>query len=102
MALAVIRNISSARALSTQRDIEDFEQEIVDQFALSMAASNLTDSHIGNARAAIFEFARALNGPLWTASCDDADRFLSGLRLEGRAPARGRARPACWPTSTTS
>ncbi|MFJ5819384.1 tyrosine-type recombinase/integrase [Streptomyces sp. NPDC093108] len=85
MALAVIRNISSARALRTQRDVEDFEQEIVDQFALCMAAANLTDSHISNARSAIFEFARDLSGPLWTASCDDADRFLTGQRLEGRA-----------------
>ncbi len=85
MTLAVVRNITSTRALPTQRDVEDFEQEIVDQFALAMAAANLTDSHIGNSRAAIFEFAGSLSGPLWTASCNDADTFLAGLRVDGQA-----------------
>ncbi|SHN22907.1 hypothetical protein SAMN05216499_12752 [Actinacidiphila paucisporea] len=73
MALAVIRNISPARTLPTQRDVKDFEQRIVNLVALFVAAANLTDSHIGNARAAIFEFTRISSGPLWTASCDDAD-----------------------------
>ncbi|WP_406391109.1 tyrosine-type recombinase/integrase [Streptomyces sp. NBC_00882] len=85
MSLAVVRNLSSARALRTPRDVEDFEQEIVDQYAIAMAAANLSDSHIGNARAVIFEFARFLNGPIWTASCDDGDRFLAQQRLAGHA-----------------
>jgi len=85
MALAVVRNLSSAHAMRTPSDIEDFEQEIVDQYALSMAAANLTDSHIGSARSIVFEFTRSLPGPFWTASCDDGDRFLANQRLEGLA-----------------
>lgn len=85
MSLAVVRNLSSARALRTQRDVEDFEQEVVDQYAIAMAAANISDSHIGNSRAVVFEFARSLGGPIWTASCDDADRFLADQRLAGLA-----------------
>lgn len=85
MTLAVVRNISSARALRTAEDVEDFAQEIVDQYALAMVAAGLTDGHIGNARFAIIEFARSLPGPLWSASCDDADRFMAEQRRAGRS-----------------
>ncbi|MEV5862120.1 tyrosine-type recombinase/integrase [Streptomyces sp. NPDC052071] len=84
MTLAVVRNLSSSQALRTQQDVEDFEQEIVDQYALSMAAAGLTDGHITTSRAAVVEFARSLPGPLWSASCDDADRFFVELRRSGR------------------
>ena len=85
MSLAVVRNITSARQLRTGEEVEDFEQEIVDQYALAMAAAGLTDGHIGNARGAIIEFRRSLRGPLWSATCDDADRFLAELRRIGRS-----------------
>lgn len=85
MTLAVVRNISSARALRTAEDVEDFAQEIVDQYALAMAAAGLSDSHVNNSRSVIIEFARSLPGPLWTASCDDADRWLAELRRAGRS-----------------
>jgi len=85
MSLAAVRNISSARALRTAEDIEDFGQEIVDQYALAMAAAGLTDGHVGNARTTIIEFTRSLPGPLWSASCDDADRFLAEQRRAGRS-----------------
>ncbi|MEU1073582.1 MULTISPECIES: tyrosine-type recombinase/integrase [unclassified Streptomyces] len=85
MSLAVVRSLSSVGGLRTQQDIEDFEQEIVDQYALAMAAAGLTDGHVSNARTAVIDFARSLPGPIWTASCDDADRFLTDLRREGRA-----------------
>src|SRR5215207_3575957 len=85
MTLAVVRNISSARALRTAEDVEDFEQEIVDQYALAMAAAGLSDGHVGNARGVVVEFRRSLTGPLWSATCDDADRFLAELRRAGRA-----------------
>ncbi|WP_329612325.1 integrase [Streptomyces brevispora] len=84
MTLAVVRNLSSSQALRTPQDVEDFEQEIVDQYALSMAAAGLTDGHITTSRAAVVEFARSLPVPLWSASCDDADRFLVELRRSGR------------------
>ncbi|MEU0844011.1 tyrosine-type recombinase/integrase [Streptomyces sp. NPDC005962] len=85
MSLAVVRSLTSAGGLRTQQDVEDFEQEIVDQYALAMAAAGLTDGHVGNARTAVIDFARSLPGPIWSASCDDADRFLADLRQVGRA-----------------
>ena len=82
-ALAVVRNIDSPRALRTTEDAEDFEQEIVDQYALAMAAAGLSDGHVAHTRSVIVEFARSLDGPLWSASCEDADRFLAGQRRAG-------------------
>ncbi|GAA1129044.1 tyrosine-type recombinase/integrase [Arthrobacter flavus] len=64
---------------------EDFEQEIVDQYALAMAAAGLSDSHIRNTRATIIEFARSVTGALWVATCQDADRFLAEQRRLGRS-----------------
>lgn len=83
--LAVVRNIGSAGALRSEADVEVFEQEIVDQYALAMAAAGLSDGYVSNTRRVIFEFARPLRGPLWTATCDDADRFLHDQRRAGRA-----------------
>jgi len=85
LTLAAVRTISSPRALRTAEDIEDFEQEIVDQHALAMAAAGLSDGHVGNTRSTIIEFARSLTGPVWTATCDDADRFLAEQRRRGHA-----------------
>ena len=39
MALAVVRNLGAPPGLRSEQDIEDFEQEIVDQYALAMAAA---------------------------------------------------------------
>jgi site-specific recombinase XerD len=85
MRLAEVRRIDSPRALQTANDVEDFEQEIVDQYALAMAAAGLTDGHVSQSRATIIEFARSLSGPVWTASCADADRFLVNQRRAGQA-----------------
>ncbi len=81
----MVRTISSPRALRTAEDVEDFEQEIVDQHALAMAAAGLSDGHVSNTRSTIIEFARSLPGPLWAATCDDADRFLAEQRRRGHA-----------------
>lgn len=80
MTLAVVRSIGSGRGLRSEQDAEDFEQELVDQYALAMAAAGLTDRHVAGSRAVVFEFRRSLPGALWTAAPDDADRFLAGLR----------------------
>lgn len=85
MSLAVVRNLSSARALRTTEDVEDFAQELVDQCALAMAAAGLSDGHVNSTRSVVIEFARSLPGPLWAASCDDADRWLAELRRVGRS-----------------
>lgn len=67
------------------QEAEDFEQEIVDQHALAMAAAGLSDAHIRSTRSTIIEFARSVTGPLWTATCQDADRFLAEQRRLGRS-----------------
>ncbi|MEW6470676.1 MAG: tyrosine-type recombinase/integrase [Actinomycetota bacterium] len=87
MTLAVVRNIGSASALRTNEDVAVFEQEIIDQYALAMAAGGLTDAYVANCRRVIFEFCGSLRGPLWSACCDDADRFLSEQRRAGRTTA---------------
>lgn len=84
MTLAVVRSLGTARALRTADQLEDFEQELVDQYALAMAGGGLTDGHISADRAAVFELIRFLGRPVWTATPDDADRFLTWLRRERR------------------
>jgi integrase/recombinase XerC len=83
--LAVVRGAACEGAVRTAEDVEDFEQEIVDQYALAMAAAGLSDAYVGRTRAVVIEFARSLTAPLWQASCDDADRFLSEQRRLGHS-----------------
>lgn len=71
--------------LRSGQDVEDFEQEIVDEYALAMAASGLSDGHVRGTRATIIEFARCLSGPLWEATFVDADRFFAEQRRLGHA-----------------
>ena len=46
-----------------------------------------------NTRSVVIEFARSLPGPVWSATCDDADRFLADQRRAGRACPPAPARP---------
>ena len=85
MRLAAVRSIGTARGWQSEQDAEDFEQEIIDQYALAMAAAGLSDSYIAQARTLVFEFRRHLDAPLWTAKPADADAFLAGLRQAGLA-----------------
>lgn len=87
MTLAVVRSLGAPRLLATPQDAEDFEQEVVDQYLLAGVGTGSTDSTIDLDRTAIFDFARTLGRPLWTACPEDADRFLTGLCKE-----RGLAR----------
>jgi hypothetical protein len=49
----------------------NFEEEIVDQYALAMAAGR-SDGHIRHTRAVVIEFARTLTLPPWEATFTDA------------------------------
>lgn len=71
--------------LRSAQDVEDFEQEIVDGYALAMSAAGLSDGHVHNTRSTIIEFARTLAGPLWEATFAEADRFLAEQRRLGRS-----------------
>ncbi len=84
MTLAVVRNIGSS-VLRGDGDVEGFQQEIVDQFALAMASSGVGDSYVAANRRVLFEFIEFIGRPLWSATCADADRFLSHQRSVGRA-----------------
>lgn len=84
MALAVVRSISSPRSLTSDQELEDFEQELVDQYALAMAASGVSDAYVSGHRATLFEFIEFLGRPVWTAETADADRYLVWLRNERR------------------
>jgi len=92
--LAVVRNIGSAAALRSDDDVAVFAQEIIDQYALAMAAAGLTDDYVSSTRRVIFEFAASLSGPLWSGSCDDADRFLNEQRRVGHAPSTRSSKAA--------
>jgi len=65
--------------------VQDFEQEIVDQYALAMSAAGLSDGHIRQTRAIVIEFARTLTRPLWEATFTDADAFLAEQRRLGHS-----------------
>jgi len=84
--LAVVRSLEWARPLRSAQDLEDFEQELVDQYLLAAVGAGMSDSTVGNDRAVLFEFVRFLGRPVWTAQAGDADRFLAFQRRElGRA-----------------
>lgn len=85
MELVALQGGATELALATAQDAEDFEQELVDQYALAMLASGLSDGHLRNSRAIVIEFARSLTVPLWEATCEDADAFLAEQRRLGRS-----------------
>ena len=84
MTLAVVRSLGSARTLRSSEELEDFEQELVDQYALALAGGGMSDRHIAADRAVLFELIEFLGRPVWTATAEDGDRFLVWLRRERR------------------
>jgi site-specific recombinase XerD len=89
--LAVVRSLGMPRRLTTQAELDDFEQELVDQWSLALAGAGATDSHVSGERASIVEFLRFVGQPLWTVQPEDADRWLRSLRVtRGQAPATVR------------
>ncbi|ONH51366.1 integrase [Frankia sp. CcI49] len=83
MSLAVVRSIGAGLVRSAQ-ELEDFEQELVDQYALAMVGAGCTDHHVAAERATVFEFVRFLGRPVWTTEAVDADRYLTWLRRDRR------------------
>ena len=91
--LAVVRSIGFPRPLRTAAEEEDFEQELVDQWALALAAAGGVDRHVANQRTAVVEFARFMGRRLWLAQPADGDQFLGWLRAErGLQPSTVQAR----------
>lgn len=84
MTLTVVRSLDSARSLRSSVDLEEFEQELIDQYSLSLAAVGINDKTAAADRSVVFEFAHFLGRPLWTAQVEDADRYLRAARRERR------------------
>ena len=87
MTLAVVRSIDAPRRLVTIEDTEEFEQELVDQYALALSGSGVGDATVAAQRSTVFDFIGFLGRPVWTAEPADADGYLNRLRRE-----RGLAR----------
>lgn len=69
VSLAVVRSIGSPRQFVTAQDAEDFEQELLGQYALAVGGGrNVTDHYVAAERGVLVEFIRPLGQPLWTAS----------------------------------
>ncbi len=82
MNLAVVRSLDAPRQLSSIEEQQDFEQELVDQYALAMAGAGITDGPIARERSTLFGFIGFLSRPVWTATAADADGFLARERKE--------------------
>ena len=95
MTLATVRSLGSRRRLRTPGESEDFEQELIDQYALSMAGAGFTDHHISSDRSVVIEFARFLGNPVWTVEPEDGDRYLTWLRRD-RGQARTTVQGKAW------
>ena len=80
--LAVVRSLGTAHRLGSVQALEDFEQELVDQYALACAGAGITDRHITEERSVIFCFLRFSGRPIWEATPEIADRFLVHQRKE--------------------
>lgn len=85
----IVRNLESPRRLASLEDVGDFEQELVDQYALAMVGVGVGvgDSQVAGDRSTLFEFIGFLGRPVWTAAPADADRYLAqhlfGLTVGG-------------------
>lgn len=77
--LAVVRPAMVRHSISPQ-ELDDFEQELVDQYALAATASGISDEYISQERSVIFTFLRHLGNYVWTAEPADVDRFLNRER----------------------
>ena len=82
--LAVVRSIGTARPLRSPGELEDFEQELVDQYCLASLGAGLTDGHVAADRRVLFELIGFLAVPVWAMAPEDADRWLHWLRRHRR------------------
>lgn len=80
-----MRSLRSPARLCTLDELQDFEQELVDQYALAASAAGITDQTIADERSVLFEFVRFLGRPVWEASPADGDAFLTAGRKRGLA-----------------
>jgi site-specific recombinase XerD len=80
MALAVVRTLESPRRLTSPQELDDFEQELVDQYALAGAAAGVSDGTVAKERSVVVAFIRFTGGRAWEVTTADADRYLTHQR----------------------
>ncbi|MCC3318258.1 integrase [Nocardia sp. 852002-20019_SCH5090214] len=85
MTLAPVRSLGAPCALRTTQEIEDFEQDLVDQFLLAGLGAGISDGVLAADRSVLVEFVRGYGRPIWTAGPDAVDAFLVAQRRQGRA-----------------
>ncbi len=93
--LAVVRSIGTARSLRSVEELEDFEQELVDQYCLAMLGAGLSDAHVAEDRRILFELIEFLGVRVWATTPEDADRWLHWLRRH-RRQARSTVQGKAW------
>jgi site-specific recombinase XerD len=84
MTLAAVRPLGATRQLRSALDLQDFEQELVDQYVLASVGAGVTDGYVAQERSVLFSFVDFLGRPVWTATVDDGDRFLAHMRKTQR------------------
>lgn len=82
MNLTVVRSAETVKRSALPLELDDFEQELIDQYALAAVAVGTTDAHIAQERSVLFAFIRFLGRHVWTAKPQDVDRFLGHQRKE--------------------
>lgn len=93
--LAVVRSIGTARSLRSAEELEDFEQELVDQYCLALLGAGLSDGHVAADRSVLFELVEFLAVPVWQMAAEDGDRWLHWLRRH-RRQARSTVQGKAW------
>ena len=83
MTLAAVRSLDAPRRLASVEEVEEFEQELADQYLLAMVGAGITDRQVASERSVLFSFIGFLKRPVWTAAPADADRFLASQRRDG-------------------
>jgi site-specific recombinase XerD len=76
VALALVRDLRSARPNPTPDELDGFEQDLIAGFVLARSAAGVADSSIRGEVRAITEFRESMDRHLWTARPDDVDRYL--------------------------
>lgn len=85
MVLRPVPSLLATPLVASPLDADDFEQELIDQYALAQAAAGISDGYITSSRSVVFDFAQSLSGPIWPAGYADGDNFLAEQRRLGRA-----------------
>ena len=78
----MVRSLDGPRRLVGVEETQDFEQELLDQYALAMVGAGITDGQVASERATLFSFVAFLGRPVWTATPTDADRYLTSQRAD--------------------